>query len=133
MLLVDQHYHLAAFTVSVTSAAAAAGLDDAMYVLWLGVPLPVILAAFAGAACALSFLDRMTFLQSLIAIMVASAASSYLTPLILWGMDIPSNLSIAIAFAFALFGQTLIGTLFGAFPDAVKQMLWAIVERVKGR
>lgn len=129
----QENLQVVAAGASAASGAAAIVAPDDFAQHWLGVPLPVLLAAFAGATCALSFLSRMGAMKSMVALSVSTVSAGYMVPLIAWGLNLPDKLSIGLAFMLALFGQTLIGSAFGALPEIMKQLLSALVERVRGR
>ena len=120
-------------TTSAVSAAAALYSPETFTVQWLGVPLPVLLASFAGATCALSFLTTMGFMRCAVALAVSTVAASYCVPLLSWAIGVPEKLSIGLAFMIALFGQTLIGSAFGSIPEAIKQVFSALADRIRGR
>lgn len=120
---------------AVTSASSAIGAimaPETIVLQWLGVPMPVMLASFAGGSCALSFLPRMGAAKSISTLLVCTVAAAYMVPITSWALNIPGNLQIGIAFLLSLFAQTLIGAAFTHLPEVLKKLLDAFVDRVRG-
>lgn len=128
----DHHGSIASATSATVAGATALILHDSFFETWLGVPMPVLLASFAGAACALSFLPRMGVTKSLVALVVSTVAAAYLVPIASWSLNVPDKLAIGFAFLLALFGQTLIGSAFVTVPHVASKLVEALAERIRG-
>lgn len=115
---------------SVATGAAAIAIDTPMY--WLGVPMPVVLAAFAGSACALSFLGSLGRARAILVVACCTVIGFYLQPLIGSMFGIDKGVWPASAFATALLAHIVGTALFGAVPEAIKGMLAALIERIRG-
>jgi len=120
------------------AALAAAGSGIGVLVAdsstdWLGVPLPVVLAALCGSAVVLSVLGSMTRAQAFGAVSLGCATGTYLTKFIGWHWSIPGDVWPAVGFGVAAVAHIGLTALFGATPGAVTKVLDAIIERIKGK
>lgn len=127
----DSGLQLVAAVASVGAGTAAAVTDLSTY--WLGVPMPVVLASFAGSACALSFLGALGRIRAITIVAACTLIGTYMQPLLGHWLGVPASIWPALAFATGLLAH-IVGTgLFGAVPGAVKDALGAVIERIKGR
>jgi hypothetical protein len=132
MLPHDQAQAIYAAT-SIVSGMAAVATHDYVSQMWLGVPLAVVLAAFAGATFSLTFLSEMGAKKSVATVACSTGLSVFAVSILTWKFGIPDQPAIGTAGLLALFGQTLIGAFLGVLPDALKKLMDALIERVKGR
>lgn len=123
---------VAMLRVAVASATAGVVVDP--MVRWAGVPIEVVLWAVAGAACALSFLPPMTRGRAVVALLVGAAIAVACTPLVMYAAGLPSQpFDKGVAALLGLGAQVVIAPLFGGAPQAVGELLRALVDRVRGR
>lgn len=118
---------------AVTAAASAVGVavvDNTVY--WLGVPLPVVLAALCGSAVVLSVLGSMTRVQAFGAVALGTAAGTYLPKLIGWKWGVPADVWPAVGFAVAAAAHLGMTALVGAAPAAVVKFFESVNERIRG-
>lgn len=121
----------AAIAAAGSGAAAIATIDTSVY--WLGVPLPVVLAALCGSAVVLSVLGSMTRTQALGAVALGCATGTYMTKFIGWRWGVPTDVWPAVGFGVAAVAHIGLSALFGATPGAVSKFLDAAIERFKGQ
>lgn len=127
---VDQALQVPAAIAAVSSAVGVAVTDNTVY--WLGVPLPVVLAALCGSAVVLSVLGSMTRMQAFGAVALGCAMGTYLTKFVGWHWAVPSDVWPAVGFGIAAVSHIGLTALFGAAPGAMTRFLDALIERVKG-
>ena len=113
------------------SGLAAITIDTTMY--WTGVPLPVVLAALAGASLALSLLGTLSRKQAFVAVMLGTGVGTYLPPLFGWWLNVPQSVWPALGFALGLVAQVGLTALFTSAPGAVGNALAALIDRIRGR
>ncbi|MCC6530927.1 MAG: hypothetical protein IT531_00120 [Burkholderiales bacterium] len=116
---------------SVIASAGALTVDASVY--WLGVPMPVVLAGFAGSACALSFLGSLTRLRALSIVACCTLIAAYLQPLIGYLAGWPMGVWPGAAFFVGLIAHALGTAIFGAAPGAVRDAFGALIDRIRGR
>ena len=129
--IADQALQTPAALTAAGSAVGVAVADSSTY--WLGVPLPVVLAALCGAAVVLSVLGSMTRVQAFGAVALGTAAGTYMTKFIGWRWGVPTDVWPAVGFGVAAVAHIGMTALFGAAPDALVRFLDAAIERFKGR
>lgn len=132
MLPHDQAQALYAATSVISGMAAVAAHDDVSH-QWLGVPLAVVLAAFAGATFSLTFLSEMSPRKSVGTVVCSTGMSVFAVSVLTWQFGIPDHPAIGTAGLLALFGQTIMGAFLGVLPDAMKKLVDAIIERIRGK
>jgi len=98
----------AAAVVSGTASVVSADLSTAMF----GVPIAVILAAFAGASLALAFLPQMSRVQMLTAVLLGMAIGVYGSQLILAWQGWGAHVLPPLGFFLGLTGQLSASMLF---------------------
>lgn len=113
------------------SGLAAMTIDTSVY--WLGVPMPVVLAALCGASVVLSVIGRMTRGQAFSAVALGTAAGTYLPKLIGWRWGVPTDVWPALGFAVGAVSHVGLTAIYGAAPGAVTKMLDALIERFRGK
>lgn len=129
--IADQALQAPAAVTAITSALGVAVVDNTTY--WLGVPLPVVLAALCGSAVVLSVLGSMTRMQAFGAVALGTAAGTYLTKLIGWRWGVPTDVWPAVGFGVAVLAHIGLTALFGAAPGGMTKLIEALAERIKGR
>lgn len=130
--MADATGQVALLGVAAVSAAAGVAIDP--MVQWAGVPLEVVCWAFAGAACALSFLPAMPRWRAVVALTVGAVLATAGTPLAVHVIELPpGRYDINVAATLGLSVQVVIAPLFGAVPRAVSDLMQALVDRVRGR
>lgn len=121
-----------ALAVSVASAASAVAVDPV--VQWAGVPLEVVLWAFAGAACALSFLPELSRGRAVVALTVGTVLAIACTPLVVLAAELPEvKYDKGVAAVLGLGMQVVVSAAFGSAPKAVADLIDALVARVRGK
>lgn len=120
-----------ALGASVGTGVGAVVVDHSVY--WLGVPLPVVLAAVAGAALALSLVGEMTRRQAFVAWALGSGAGTYLPPLLGWWPGIPPAVWPALGFIIGLVAHMALTALFHSAPGAIGDAISALIDRIRGR
>lgn len=113
------------------SGIAAITIDTTMY--WTGVPLPVVLAALAGASLALSLLGSLTRKKAFIAVMLGTGVGTYVPPFFGWWPGIPPSVWPALGFMCGLLAHVGLTALFSAAPGKVGEALTALIDRILGR
>lgn len=116
---------------SVGTGVGAVVVDPSVY--WLGVPLPVVLAAVAGAALALSLVGEMTRRQAFLAWALGSGFGTYVPPLLGWWPGIPPAVWPALGFILGLLAHMCLTALFHSAPGAIGGALSALIDRIRGR
>lgn len=129
----DQALQVPAAIAAASSAVGVAVTDGTTMVYWLGVPLPVVLAALCGASVVLSVIGRMTRGQAFSAVALGTAAGTYLPKLIGWRWGVPSDVWPALGFAVGAVSHVGLTAIYGAAPGAVTKMLDALIERFRGK
>jgi len=107
--------------VAATSGAAAIMVEPSVY--WLGVPLPVVLAALCGSAAALSILGAMSRVQAFGAVAMGTAAGTYLPKLIGWKWGVPPDVWPAVGFVVGIGAHLAMMTFIQAMPRLVDAIL----------
>lgn len=110
--------------VSATSGAAAWTLDRAA-VQFVGVPLTVLLAAFAGALASISFAESMRLPRLVCAVSSSTAIGAYLQPPIEQLLQASlglTNVPLAVAFATGLGAQALVGWALRSVPEVLDRL-----------
>lgn len=119
------------------AAAGGAGVgavvtwDSSVY--WLGVPLPVVLAAVAGAALALSLVGPMTRRSAFAAWLLGAGVGTYTPPLLDWWLNVPSGVWPAAAFLLGLLAHMALTAFFQRAPGAMGDAIAALIDRIKPR
>lgn len=129
--LTDGGMQLAAIAAAATSGAGALVADSSTQ--WLGVPLPVVLAALCGSAVVLSVLGSMSRVQAFGAVALGCATGTYMTKFIGWRWGVPADVWPAVGFGVAAVAHIGLSSLFGATPGAISKFLDAAIEKFKGR
>lgn len=129
--IADSSMQVYAGLASVGTGTAAITLELSTY--WLGVPMPVVLASFAGSCCALSFLGSLDRFRAMTIVICCTLIGTYMQPLLGHVLGIPGAIWPALGFATGLGAHTLGTVLFGAAPGAVKDALTALIDRIRGR
>lgn len=117
-----------AAAVGAAAAAGAAWTADQATMHFVGVPLPVLLAAFAGALASLSFSEAMRLSRLIGTVMSSTAIGAYGEPLLehflRTRLGIPDELSVALPVAFfgALASQALIGWMLRSIPEVLDRL-----------
>lgn len=130
--IADSALQIAASGTAVASGAAAVATtmaDTSVY--WLGVPMPVVLAALFGASAALSFLGQLTRLQAFSAVLMGTAAGTYLPKLlgVLW--DMPADVWPGVAFFSGLGAHMVLTAVFATAPGLLQSILGDLADRVR--
>lgn len=128
---VDQALQVPAAVTAAASAVGVAVTDNTVY--WLGVPLPVVLAALCGSAVVLSVLGSMTRTQAFGAVALGCATGTYMTKFIGWHWGVPSDVWPAVGFGVAAVAHIGLSALFGATPGALSKFFDAAIEKFRGR
>lgn len=105
----------AAASLSAVSAAGAVASQNISVELF-GVPVSVLLAGFAGAAAALSFMPAMNIARMASVVMVGTGFSTYGTPLVANAVNVAEKLHLGIAFFLGLTAQVAITWLLTRLP-----------------
>lgn len=129
--IADQALQHHATVAAAASAVGVAVVDSSTY--WLGVPLPVVLAALCGSAVVLSVLGSMTRVQAFGAVALGCAAGTYLTKFAGWHWAIPTDVWPAVGFGISAVAHIGLTALFGAAPGGMAKLIEALAERIKGR
>ena len=127
----DSAVQAQATITAATSAVGVAVVDSSTY--WLGVPMPVVLAALCGASVVLSVLGSMTRAQAFGAVALGTTAGTYMTKFIGWHWGVPADVWPAVGFGVAAVAHIGLTSLFGATPGALSKLLDAAIERFRGR
>jgi hypothetical protein len=91
-----------------TGAGAVIGLANEISSALLGVPVPVLLAAAAGAFFAITFREAVTVGRGLVAWSSCTLAGAFASTLALYALNWPPNLAGAVAF-FTAAGLPVLG------------------------
>lgn len=121
-------------SAAVTAAGSSVGAvlsDPTIY--WIGVPLPVVLAALAGAALALSLVGQLTRKQALLAVLLGTGVGSYVPQLLGWWPGIPPLVWPGLGFVLGLLAHLILTALFSQAPGKIGDALSALIERLRGR
>jgi hypothetical protein len=129
--IADGGLQAAAVAAAASSGAGAFIADSSTQ--WLGVPLPVVLAALCGSAVVLSVLGSMTRSQAFGAVALGCATGTYMTKFIGWHWGVPSDVWPAVGFGVAAVAHIGLSALFGATPGALSKFLDAAIEKFRGR
>lgn len=105
--------------VAAASSAVGSCLADQWSLHFLGVPLSVVLAAFAGAFFALSWQRRIPPAAKCAAVWIGTFSGAYLTPLVLHYGDLGSQFQLAIAFGIGLVGEPALHRIYRRIPQLV--------------
>jgi len=121
------------------SAASMAGatavgsyIADQWSLHFLGVPLSVVLAAFAGAFFALSWQRKLPPLAKCASIWIGTAGGVYLTPIVMHYMAVPSHFQLAIAFAVGIVAEPALHRVWQTVPQLVDKRT-GIDKRTEGK
>lgn len=130
--MADSALQLAALSTAAASGTAAVVTsiaDTSIY--WLGVPMPVVLAALFGASAALSFLGQLTRVQAFSAVLMGTAAGTYLPKMfgVFWG--VPADVWPGVAFFSGLGAHVVLTAVFSAAPGVIQGTLTALADRLK--
>lgn len=109
---------VAAAGVSAASAAGALASQNISVELF-GVPVSVLLAGFAGASAALSFMPAMKVSRMASVVMVGTGFSTYGTPLVANAVNVADKLHLGIAFFLGLTAQVAITWLLTRLPEVL--------------
>lgn len=129
--LTDGGMQITAVTAAATSGVAAVVADSSVY--WLGVPMPVVLAALFGSTVVLSVFGTMTRMQAFGAVALGTAAGTYLPKLIGWKWGVPADVWPAVGFVVAGAAHLGMTAMVGAAPPALSKFLDAAIEKFRGR
>lgn len=111
------------------AAAGAALAGDGIVLAWLGVPMPVLAAGFAGSTFALGFLHPESIGRALFIVFTSTLAAAYGEPLI---ADHLGFSRYPLPVAFAIGGVAHLVGLFLFSPEA-RTRLWATVDMLLDR
>ena len=109
--------------VAAASSAVGSYLADQWSLHFLGVPLSVVLAAFAGAFFALSWQRRIPAPAKCAAVWVGTFAGAYLTPIAMHYGDIGTQFQLAIAFGIGLVGEPALHRLYDRIPRLIEKRI----------
>jgi hypothetical protein len=120
-------------SASLQVAAAVSGGASLVTASWsvdlFGVPVSVVLAGFAGALIALSFLPPyQTLKAAALAVAAGTVIAAFSEPLIAHYTDAPAKLSQAIAFVTGLVALSVIPLALKAVPALFE----ALADRLRG-
>lgn len=110
--------------VASAAAAGAALAGDGIVLAWLGVPMPVLAAGFAGSTFALGFLHPESPLRALIIVIGSTLAAAYGEPLIADRLGLGRY---PLPIAFAIGGVAHLAGLMLFSPEA-RTRLWATID-----
>lgn len=107
-----------------TATAAAVGvangfIADTWSLHLFGVPVSVVLAAFAGAFFSLSWQRRIPAPAKCAAVWIGTLAGAYLTPLAIQYAELGTQYQLAIAFGIGLVGEPALHRLYQRIPQLV--------------
>jgi hypothetical protein len=85
----------------------------------LGVPVSVVLAAFAGAFLSLSWQRRIPAPAKCAAVWLGTLAGAYLTPLAIQYAGLGTQFQLALAFGIGLVGEPALHRLYQRMPQIV--------------
>jgi hypothetical protein len=74
----------------------------------IGVKLTTLIAGFAGGIVSLAFLQGLSRRQALLAVIVGCLTAVYLTPVIVWWLNLSPNMENGTAFLLGLSAMNLI-------------------------
>lgn len=110
---------------SLASGAATSMVGSYLADQWslylFGVPLSVVLAAFAGAFFALSWQRKLPPKAKCAAVWLGTFAGAYLTPLVMHYSNLTLNFELAVAFAIGLVSEPALHRLYQRIPQLVDQ------------
>lgn len=121
-------------TTATMAAGSAAGsyLADQWSLHFLGVPLSVVLAAFAGAFLALSWQRKLPPLAKCASIWIGTAGGVYLTPIVMHYVAVPAHFQLAIAFAVGIVAEPALHRVWQTVPQLVDKRT-GIDKRMEGK
>ena len=105
--------------VAAVSSAAGSYIADQWSLHFLGVPLSVVLAAFAGAFFALSWQRKIPAPAKCAAVWIGTFAGAYMTPIVMHYGEIAPQFQLAIAFGIGLVGEPALHRLYQRVPQLV--------------
>lgn len=109
--------------VIAASGAVGSFFADQWSLHLFGVPLSVVLAAFAGAFFALSWQRKIPAPAKCAAVWVGTFAGAYLTPLVLHYGEINAQFQLAIAFGIGLIGEPTLHRIWQRVPLLVDRKI----------
>lgn len=103
--------------------AAATAVSSYMADQWslhfLGVPLSVVLASFAGAFLALSWQRKLPAPVKCATVWLGTFAGAYLTPIALHYGDIPTQFQLAVAFGVGIVAEPALHRVWQTVPQII--------------
>lgn len=79
---------------------------------YIGIKLSAVLAGLIGGIVSLSFINNLTLLKAIFAILTGAASAAYITPLIVSGFDLGHELGNAVAFLTGFLGMNVLAGVF---------------------
>jgi hypothetical protein len=117
-----------AAALGAAASAGAAWTVDQASVHLVGVPLPVLLAAFAGALASLSFAETMRLSRLIGTVLSSTAIGAYAEPLLehwlraQFGIPAETAVALPVAFFAALGSQAVIGWALRSIPEVLDRL-----------
>lgn len=104
---------------AMASSAVGGFFADQWSLHLLGVPVSVVLAAFAGAFLSLSWQRRIPAPAKCAAVWLGTLAGAYLTPLAIQYAGLGGQFQLALAFGIGLVGEPALHRLYQRMPQIV--------------
>jgi hypothetical protein len=101
------------------TTAAGSYIADQWSIYFLGVPLSVVLAAFAGAFLALSWQRKLPAPVKCATVWLGTFAGAYLTPIAMHYSDIPAQFQLAVAFGVGIMAEPALHRVWKVVPQIV--------------